>query len=309
VALHPQIEAFLKMAEDSGVPPIYQLSAEEAREQANGLTEIVGAGPAVDSVKDITIPTRDGEIAGRVYAPDGAPATIVWLHGGGWVLCDLDSHDAMCRMLANASGCRVIAADYRLAPEHPFPAALEDCWDVLEAAARKYGDDGPIVLGGDSAGGNMAASLALRARDRGGPALGLLVLVYPVVDTDTTNSSYAEHGQGDKFLGTEEMHWFFDAYVPNAADRESPDAFPAHATDLSGLPPTIFVSAENDPLRDEGLAFVERLREAGVDVTLHRYEDVIHGFFSFVNLFTRGDEAVAHVGGEIRAAVVQQPVG
>jgi acetyl esterase len=307
MALHPQAESFLQLAAEAGQPRLYTLSAQEARVQVAAMNDLIGAGPEVATVADLVIRVRDAKIAARRYEPERSHATIVWFHGGGWVIGDLDSHDAMCRLLANAAESTVIAVDYRLAPEHSFPVPLEDCWDALEWIADHY-TAAPLVVGGDSAGGNLAAVCALRARDRGGPKLALQVLVYPVVDHDMTVASYVEHGGEDTLLGRQEMVWFFDHYVPNPTDRDNPEVSPLRASDLSGLPPAIVVTDEHDPLRDEGLAYATRLREAGVSVTAHHYDDMLHAFFSFVNIFERGDEAVAQVGADIRSAVAARPV-
>jgi acetyl esterase len=197
----------------------------------------------------------------------------------------------------------VIAIHYRRAPEHPFPVPLEDSWDALKWVADNYGER-PLILGGDSAGGNIAAVLALRARDRQGPELAQQVLVYPVTDHDFTTSSYTEYGVGNEtFLTTAEMRWFWHHYLPDETARDNPEASPLRTPDLAGLPPTIVVTAGYDPLRDEGLKYVERLTAAGVPVTHHHYDDMIHAFFSLVNVLERGNEAVAQVGADIRAAV------
>lgn len=255
------------------------------------------------TVEDFTIATTAGTIGARRYVPEDALATILWIHGGGWVICDLDTHDAVCRLLADSSGCRVIAVDYRRAPEHPFPAPLEDCWDALRAVAAESGDS-PLIIAGDSAGGNMSGVCALRARERGGPELALQVLVCPVVDHDMTNASYREHGIGpDLFLTAEDMEWFWNYYVPEPAARSASDASPLRAEDLSKLPPAIVITAEYDPLRDEGIAYAQRLQAAGVPVTHRHHEDMFHDFFSFVNLIEAGNEAVERVGGEMRTLV------
>lgn len=302
MGLHPQARALLDEIEETGLPPLYELSPPDARAQAALLRDAAGPGPEIAHVEDFRLPTSAGEIAARSYSNSNDPAgTILWVHGGGWVICDLESHDAMCRRLAIASGCRVIAIDYRLAPEHPFPAPLEDSWDALRWVAETFGGQ-PLVLAGDSAGGNMAAVLALRARDRGGPPLALQVLVYPVTDHVPT-ASYAQYGSGpDTFLTSEEMEWFWDLYVADPAARANPEVSPLRAADHSGLPPAIVLTAEYDPLRDDGIAYAERLRAAGVPVTHHHYDDVFHAFFS-LNLLDRGNEAVAQVGEEIRSAV------
>jgi acetyl esterase len=301
MALHPQAQAFLEQVQASGQPRLYELSAVEVRVAVAPIAELIGEGPAVEDVQDLSIPVRDAEIPARRYQPAGAHGTIVWLHGGGWVMNGLAASDAMCRILATSAGATVVSVDYRVAPEHPFPVPLDDCFDALRWAAERDGSS-PLVVGGDSAGGNMAAVCALRARDAGGPQLAAQVLVYPATDTDMTSASYLEHGSNELLmLGTKEMAWFYDQYVPNARDRANHEVSPLRAPDLSGLPPAIVVVAEYDPLRDDGLRYAERLSAAGVDVTLLRYDDMPHVFFSFVNLFEAGNEAVARVGEKLRA--------
>jgi acetyl esterase len=197
----------------------------------------------------------------------------------------------------------VVAVNYRRAPEHPFPAPLEDCWDALRAVAAES-PDAPLIVAGDSAGGNMSAACALRARDRGGPELALQVLVCPVIDHDMTTPSYRERGSGpDLFITAKDMEWFWNCYIPDPAARSVPDASPLRAESLANLPPAIVITAEYDPLRDEGIAYAERLQEAGVQVTHRHHENMFHDFFSFVNLIDAGNEAVARLGAEIRALV------
>jgi acetyl esterase len=303
--LHPEAQTFLQQAHDAGGPPLWQLSPVAAREVASGFTELIGAGPDVEEVTELRIPVSGAEIAGRRYRPAGAKGTIVWLHGGGWVLDGIDSSDAMCRILAQSAAATVVSVDYRVAPEHPFPVPVDDCWEALRwVAAGLEGDDWPLVVGGDSAGGNMSAVIARRARDGGGPPLAAQILVYPVTDHDMTTPSYLEHGANESLLlESNAMRWFWDNYAPDIADRDHPDASPLRVENLSGLAPAIVVIAEYDPLRDEGLAYAERLREAGVEVSLHRYEDMPHVFFSFVNLFKTGNEAVATVGLQVRQMI------
>ena len=303
MALHPQAKAFLAGVEASGAPPLYELTPAEARAATGVITELIGAGPEVAAVEDFEIPTTAGAVGARRYVPGGAAGTIFWIHGGGWVICDLDTHDAVCRLLAVSSGCRVIAVDYRRAPEHPFPAPLEDCWDALQAVAAAAGE-APLIIAGDSAGGNMSAACALRARDRGGPELALQVLVCPVVDHDMTNASYRERGSGpDLFLTAKDMEWFWGHYIPDPAARSVRDASPLRAEDLANLSPAIVITAEYDPLRDEGIAYARGLEAAGVPVTHRHHADMFHDFFSFVNLIEAGNEAVERAGAEIRALV------
>lgn len=304
--LHPQVRAMLDQIAASGLPQLHELPPADARAQAKLMTELVGAGPEVARVSEFSIPRSGGEIPARRYVPADAAGVILWIHGGGWVICDLDTHDAMCRLLANESGCEVVAIDYRLAPEHPFPAALGDCWDALAWVAEQAGGR-PVIVAGDSAGGNLAAVCALRARDRGGPELALQVLVYPSTSGDLTTDSCVKYGSGpDTFLTVADMQWFWAHYVGDAADDSSPEFRPLRARDHSGLPPAIVVTAEYDPLRDDGFAYAEALRTAGVRVIHHHYDDVVHAFFGFVNMLSRGNEAVAQVGADIRAAVGRQ---
>jgi acetyl esterase len=303
--LHPEAQAFLQQAHQGGGPPLWQLDPVAAREVGGGFTELIGAGPEVAEVTELRIPVSGAEIAGRRYRPAGAKGTIVWLHGGGWVLDGIDASDAMCRILAQSATATVVSVDYRVAPKHPFPVPVDDCGDALRWVAGGLEADGwPLVIGGDSAGGNMSAVLARRARDAGGPPLAAQILVYPVTDHDMTTPSYLEHGVNESLLlEAESMRWFWESYAPDPSTRDDPDASPLRAADLSGLAPAIVVIAEYDPLRDEGLAYAERLREAGVEVSLHRYDDMPHVFFSFVNLFKTGNEAVARVGAEVRALI------
>jgi acetyl esterase/lipase len=303
--LHPQVRAMLDQIEESGLPKLNELPPVDARAQAKLMTELVGPGPEVARLDEFSIPTSAGEIPARLYAPSDPAGVILWIHGGGWVICDLDTHDAMCRLLATESGCEVIAVDYRLAPEHPFPAPLEDAWDALRWVAEQAGEL-PVIVAGDSAGGNLAAVCALRARDRGGPELALQVLVYPATSGDLTTPSCAEHGSGrDTFLTLAEMEWFWAHYVGDAPDDSGPELRPLRAQNHSGLPPTILVTAEYDPLRDDGFAYANALQTAGVAVTHHHYDDVVHAFFTLVNMLDRGNEAVAQVGADIRAAVAR----
>jgi acetyl esterase len=303
--LHPQARAVLDQGQALGIPKLNELSPDQARAQARSMIEFVGAGPEVAQVEEIKVPTSAGEISGRRYTPEDPAATILWIHGGGFVICDLDTHDAMCRLLANESGCEVIAIDYRLAPEHPFPAALEDSWDALQWVASQT-DGRPLILGGDSAGGNMTAACTLRARDRGGPEIAMQVLVYPAVGSDLTTESAQLYGSGpDTFLTVGEMEWFWNHYVRDAPEEAMRELAPLLADDHSELPPAIIVTAEYDPLRDDGFAYAKALRDAGVPVTDYHYDDVFHAFFSLVNLIERGNEAVAQVGADIRSVMAE----
>jgi acetyl esterase len=309
VTVHPEIRQFLDLVASLNRPPLSELSPQEARATVSADNANLPPGPDVDAVEDLRIPVRDGEIGARRYAPTGADAIIVWLHGGGWVICDLDTHDAMCRLLANAARATVISVDYRLAPEHPFPGPVDDCWDALSWIAAQH-PDVPLIVGGDSAGGDLAAVMTLRARDAGGPAIARQLLVYPVTDLSTRHPSYAECGDDpDSFLSADDMTWFASHYLTDPAQASDPEASPLLAADLSNLPPASVVIADHDPLRDEGLAYAERLREAGVPVALHRYPDAMHAFVGFATIISRGREAIDALAADVRATVGLIPSG
>jgi acetyl esterase/lipase len=309
--IHPQAQEFLDTLHASGEPPLIELTPEQARAAPAIFAELTGPGPEVASVRDVSIPVEGGAIGARVYEPvPDPPGTVVYYHGGGWVIGSPDGWDAVCRVLAVSSGCRVVSVDYRLAPEHRFPVAHEDSYTALLWTAEHLAGGKPIVVAGDSAGGNLAGAIALRARDENGPELALQLLVYPIVDADYTTSSYVEHGDSGLLVGLAEMKWFLDHYVPDDADRTDPRVAILHASDHSGLPPAYVVLAEYDPLLDEGLAYAEKLRAAGVPVTVKRYDDQIHVFFTLVNFFETADVAVADASEAIRQAVtVQKAVG
>jgi acetyl esterase len=241
----------------------------------------------------------------RIYMPYGTGPfpVLVYLHGGGWVIGDLEAYDATCRALTNAAGCLVVAMEYRLAPEHKFPAAPEDCYAatcwVAANAAAIGGDPRRIAVGGDSAGGNLAAVVAQMARDRGGPALVYQLLVYPVTNYGYDTASYEENAEG-YLLTRNAMVWFWNHYLRSAADGNNPLASPLRASDLRDLPPAMVLTAEFDPLRDEGEAYAMRLQEAGVPVTLKRYTGTIHGFFSLDAVLDQGKQAMADAAAALR---------
>jgi acetyl esterase len=244
----------------------------------------------------------------RIYrpAPEEDLPILVVFHGGGWVIGTVEQYDSTARQLANASGAIVVSVEYRLSPEHPFPAPLDDCWHALQWAATHAaelgGDAARIAVGGDSAGGNLAAVCALRARDSGGPDLALQVLVYPVCDCDFETESYKANGEG-YLLEAEQMRWFFDCYTAGGnIDPADWQISPLRAPDLRGLAPAIVITGEYDPLRDEGEAYTERLRAAGVAVESRRYDGMIHGFFGCPGAFDASVEAMGQVGTALRRA-------
>jgi len=301
--MHPQAQGLLAAMAEEGAPPLQELTVEEARGLPGVLAEVIGAGPDVASVREIRVPVAAGEIGARVYEPVSDPlVTVVYYHGGGWVFGTLDEWDAVCRALAVESGARLVSVDYRLAPEHRFPAAVDDAYDAFVWVAENLAGDGPLVVAGDSAGGNLAAVTALRARDDGGPAIALQLLVYPVVDHDMTTGSYEQFAEAPLLLNRPGMIWFWDHYAPDVADRSHPYASPLLASDHSGLPTAYIVIAGFDPLRDEGLAYAAKLKTGGVPVTVRRFDDQIHAFFGMVNMMESANTAVAEAGAAIRAA-------
>lgn len=268
----------------------------------------VGTPEDVARVDDRTIPGPAGEIPVRLYEPEGeAPfPVVVFFHGGGWVIGDIESHDMTCRALANAAGCVVVSVGYRLAPEHKFPAPLDDCYaaaqHVSQRASDFNADASRLAVGGDSAGGNLAAAVALVARDRGGPDIRFQLLVYPVTNYAFDTASYRDNATG-YLLTTDSMKWFWDHYLRDESDGADPLASPLRASDLTRLPPALVITAEFDPLRDEGEAYAGRLRAAGVRVTATRYDGQIHGFFSMPGIFPASRKALDEAGAALRAAL------
>ncbi len=278
MSLDPQIKALLEQT--ANAPKPHEQSVEDAR--ASMLARPRAPGPAVAHQEDRRIPGPGGDIPIRVYRPhQETGAVLVYFHGGGWVLGNLDTHNGQCRNLAHHAGCVVVAVDYRLAPEHRFPAAAEDAYAatkwVSEHGSELGVDAGRLAVGGESAGGNLAAVVCLMARDRSGPAIKQQWLAYPVIDHSFDTASYRDYSSG---VGLERasMEWFWNHYLGAGGDGSSPYASPLRAKDLSGLPPAIVVTAEYDVLRDEGNAYAERLRQAGVPVELRCIPGVNHAF-------------------------------
>ena len=306
--LDPKVREFLDQAAAAGFPATHTVSPTEARELMLKRRAMLQATPEpVARVDDRTIPGPAGAIPVRVYWPsadDGLPV-LVFVHGGGWVIGNVDTHDMVCRAVANRAGCMVVSVDYRLAPEACFPGAAEDCYAAtawVAGHARELGADGSrLAIGGDSAGGNLTAAVALMARDRGGPPLRFQWLIYPVAGPDFETESYRQCAEGYG-LTRADMIWFWDHYVPNAADRQNPYVTPLAAEDLRGLPPALVITAEYDPLRDEGEALAERLRAAGVPTTLKRYDGQIHGFVSNFTVMEQGRVAIDQAAAALRAA-------
>jgi acetyl esterase len=280
--LHPEAQQLLAALEAAGLPPFEHMTVPQAREATKGFIDLQGE-PEEIATEERTIPGPAGEIPVRVYTPagEGPKPVIVYFHGGGWVIGELDTVDNPLRRIANRTGAVVVSVDYRLAPEHVYPAAFDDSYAatawVAEHAAELDGDPERIAVGGDSAGGNLAAAVAIAARDRQGPRLAAQLLIYPVTDFDFTSESYEQNGEG-YLLTKGSMQWFWAHYLGAQDLGKDPYACPARADDLAGLPPAFVATAEFDPLRDEGEAYAANLRIAGVDVTAKRYDGMVHGF-------------------------------
>ncbi len=261
----------------------------------------------VAHVEDRVAPGPAGDVPIRIYKPSDDPAlpVLVYFHGGGWVIGSIETHDGPCRDLAVQTGCCVVSVEYRLAPESPYPAAPEDCFAVTQwiaANGEALGVDAArIAVGGDSAGGNLAAVVSLMARERGGPALCHQLLIYPVTNHAFDTASYSENAEG-YLLTRDFMQWFWGHYLDDAAKGKEATASPLQASDLSGLPPATVITAEFDPLRDEGEAYGRRLIEAGVKTTVARYGGVIHGFFGMGNVIDKANAAVAQAAEALRGA-------
>ena len=308
MALHPQCKAFIDLLASGGGKPLEQLPVEEARLMSAGLRDFGGPEEPVAEVRNRTVPGPAGPIAVRVYRPEAKETlpVLIYFHGGGFVICSLDTHDGECRRLANASGCAVISVDYRLAPENKYPAAVEDAYAATEYIAEHAAEFGidpqRIAVGGDSAGGNLATVVATLARDRGGPLLKFQLLIYPLVDFADNSPSMQEYAK-DYFLTRESMDWFTDCYLPNRAAARQPSASPKNAEDVRGLPPAMILTAEFDPLRDQGEAYARKLKSAGVPVELKRYDGMIHAFFSFPGAIDTAKVATADAASALRRAL------
>jgi len=282
MALDADTRNVLDMLASMGMSDIADLTPEQARDMR--MTAPPATPTPVGAVEDRTIPGSGEAIPLRIYSPaqQTLPGALVYFHGGGWVIGDLDSHDETCRRLCSGAGLKVIAVHYRRAPETTYPGAAEDCYTATQWVASNATmlgiDPACLAVGGDSAGGNLAAAVALMARDRSGPALRFQLLIYPVTDADFERPSYHENGEG-YLLSRRGMQWFWDQYVPDLDQRHEAYASPLRAARLDGLPPALVQTAGYDPLRDEGEAYAEALKAAGVAVRATRYEGLIHGFF------------------------------
>lgn len=300
--LDPQTAELLQLLAAADAKPFSELQPDECRQAFSTLVSMFPSSDAkLASIEDRRIPGPAGEIPIRIYTPEGEGpfGILVYVHGGGFVIGSVEDYDPTCREVCAAAGCIVVSVDYRLAPEHPFPAAPDDAFAALqwvaEHAEQFNGDAQRIVIGGDSAGGNLTAVMAQRARKAGGPVLRGQLLIYPATDVAADTQSMRDNAEG-YLLTRADMEYFVGHYVPADADIENPDLSPARAGSLADLPPAWVATCEFDPLRDDGEAYAEALRAAGVDVTAKRYDGAIHGSWNFFSSLTLGrqlmDDAV-----------------
>jgi acetyl esterase len=312
MALDPQVQAVIDMVARSGRPAYHTLSPKDARQLfLETRPAATPTPPEIGSVRNVVAETPQGAIPLRVYRPAGvagaaALPAYVYFHGGGWVIGDLETHDVLCRQLTAASGASVISVDYRLAPEHKFPAAADDAWAAthwIVAHAAELGlDAGRLAVGGDSAGGNLAAVVALMARDAGGPAIRQQVLIYPVTDVMRETRSYADFADGYMFT-RDSMRWFVAHYLRSRDDASDWRVSPLRAPSLAGLPPALIVTAGFDLLRDDGEMYAGRLRDAGVTVDYVCYGGMIHGFAGMGRLIDTAQRVVSLIGDTLRLAL------
>ncbi len=305
--LHPQAERFLQQLSRAGVKPFHELTPREARIQMALGSRFLGPGETVARVQDLEIPGPAGRIPVRIYhpQPEKTLPALVFLHGGGWLMGNLETHDPYCRALCAKAGIALLAVDYRLAPEHKFPAAVEDAYAATVWLAQQGQQQGvcpsAIAVGGDSAGGNLAAATTLLARERGTPQIAFQLLIYPVLDYAFDTASYRENANGFH-LTRQDMICSWQYYLNNERDGEHPLASPLRATDLSGLPPAMVITAEFDPLRDEGQRYADRLQAAGIPVHSRCYPGMIHGFARRLDQFDAANQVLEAIAVALQAA-------
>ncbi len=311
--LHPQAQALLRLIQEKGIPPTHTLPVPQAREYYRARRAVTQPEPPeVAESRDLQAPGPAGPVPLRLVRPAGSQAGqalpgLVYFHGGGWTIGDLDTHDTLCRELATHSGCAVVAVDYRMGPEHRFPAAVHDSRAALlwvHANAKALGiDPSRLAVGGDSAGGNLAAVMALMARDEGGPALRLQLLIYPATDQRTdAHASRAANGKG-YLLEKDTMDWFHDHYIADRKDDLDWRASPLLHPDHGRLPPAFILTAGYDPLRDEGLAYADRLSACGSRADLVCFERQIHGFITMGRMIDEANTAVQLCAQQLRQAL------
>ncbi len=316
--LDVQAKALLQLIEQRGLPAVHEVSPQEARaayRERRFFTQ--PAAPVMSEVRDLAVPGPAGPIPCRSYRPAGAGADavlpgLVYFHGGGFVIGDLDTHDVLCRELSNAGNCAVISVDYRMGPEHPFPAAVDDClavtrW-VSSQAASLHIDPARLAVGGDSAGGNLAAVVAIAARDAGNLPLTFQLLIYPCTDFRNQTASHRDNGQG-YLLTSDTIAYFYRHYLTDVEHKLDWRASPLLHTDLTRLPPALVLTAGFDPLRDEGLLYADRLSESGNRSQYACFERQVHGFITMGKVLEEANTAVALCGAALRRALSAAPSG
>jgi acetyl esterase len=307
--LDPIAAGLLQQMADAGAPALNTLSPAEARQAAEGFAALKGEAEPVAETQEISIPVEGGEILVTLITPRGlygVSGCLIYYHGGGWVIGDRAGLEPACHAVATRGGCRVANVEYRLSPEHKFPTPFNDCYAVFKWFAENGEsvkvDPTKLAVGGDSAGGNLAAAVALKARDEGLSNIQLQLLVYPVTNHAYDTVSYADNG--DNYLLTKDMmQWFWDHYLQSSEDGKNPYASPIQAKDLKGLPTAVVYTAEFDPLRDEGEAYANKLKAAGVEVHLTRFDGQIHGFFQMGGVFPSATAAYDDAGRHLRYAI------
>ena len=309
--LDPLVKGFLDSMGAVPGPKMWELPANLARQAFDGLMQLVGPKDVpVGKIENLSIPRPGGTILARSYAPVALGSepqpVLVYYHGGGFVIGNLESHDGLCRMFANEGGFRVIAVDYRLSPEHKFPAAIDDAYAALvwiEANATTLGvDANRIAVGGDSAGGQLAAAVCQIAREKNDPKIAFQLLMFPVTQMDSETPSLNEYAVG-YFLEKKTLEWFYGSYLPEGVDKSQPKISPLRAKDLASLPPAYIMLGGYDPLHDEGLAYAEKLRGASVRVTIADYADMVHCFIYLQTVLPQAREAVADAAKAVRDAL------
>jgi acetyl esterase len=306
VPVDPQLVELLRRVDEA--PPMSSHTPQKARELFRRLNLLAASATQqteVGAVEDIEVPGGAGPRPARVYRPatSGPHPTIAFFHGGGFTIGDLDSYDMQCRLLCDGVGAVVVSTDYRLAPENPHPAAVDDAIAASRWIASNF--PAPLAVAGDSAGGNLAAIVAQQFRD-GGPEIAAQLLIYPATDLVSDRPSHEENGSG-YFLTRDDMEWFHANYLPNREAGEDPLASPMYAEDLSGLPPAVIATAEFDPLRDDGDAYADALSKAGVEVVHRRFDSLVHGFFAFGPFSSTADAAVRQLCADLRGLIAQSP--
>lgn len=301
--LDPQAQQVLDQLAALGLPPNHMVSPQEARENMRNRPRI--DGPEVAKVEDRSVSWRDAEVPVRIYTPAGTGPfpILIWCHGGGMVVGDLETADATARHLTVETGCVTVSVDYRLAPETKFPGACDDCYAAAvwasDNAASIQGDASRMAVGGDSAGGNLAAVVAQMARDRAHPDLAFQLLVYPMTALDFETPSYVDNADG-YLLTRDSMKWYWDQYLGASDDPNHPYAVPSKARSFQNLPPALVITAEFDPLRDEGETYAKNLEAAGVPTTCTRYDGMIHGFFAMSGAVDKASQAVSEAAAAMK---------